>query len=239
VSIRLDKLLSQRGYCSRSGARNFLQHSEVKSGEEIFSDPAKKVAPEQITIDGEAIDPAPGLVLIIHKPCGYICSHADEGELIYELLPERFQCRNPPLSTVGRLDKDTSGLLLITDNGDLLHRLTSPKYHLPRVYSVTLEQPLQGNESQVFGSGTFVLPEEEQPLKPAHFEVSGANSGVLTIHEGRYRQVRRMFGALGNLVTELHRKSFGPIELSNLKPGEWRFLNADELALLNTRPVKL
>jgi 16S rRNA pseudouridine516 synthase len=117
----------------------------------------------------------------------------DPGRIVFDLLPPRFRLRNPPLSTVGRLDRDTSGLLLLTDDGQLLHRIISPKSKLPKVYLATLAQDLRGDEAAVFASGTLLLESETTPLLPAELEVPDARRARLTLHEGRYHQVRRMF----------------------------------------------
>jgi 16S rRNA pseudouridine516 synthase len=167
---------------------------------------------------------------MLHKPVGYTCSRSDAGALVYELLPERFGRRNPILSSVGRLDKDTSGLLLFTDDGQALHRLTSPKTKLDKVYEVTLAEPLRGDEGEVFSAGTLMLDEETKPLLPAELEVISPTACRLTLHEGRYHQVRRMFAAVGNRVETLHRSRFGPLSLEGLAEGDFRFLDSGELA---------
>ena len=115
---------------------------------------------------------------MLHKPVGYTCSTKDTGRLIYDLLPPRFRLRNPVLSTVGRLDRDTSGLLLMTDDGALLHRITSPKAHLPKVYEAALATDLRGDEAAMFASGTLMLESENQPLAPATLEPAGAAPGA-------------------------------------------------------------
>ena len=167
----------------------------------------------------------PGLLLALHKPEGYTCSTKDPGRVVYDLLPPRFRLRNPVLSTVGRLDRDTSGLLLMTDDGALLHRIISPKSKLPKVYEATLAQDLRGDEGEVFGSGTLMLESEATPLAPAGFEALGPRRARVVLHEGRYHQVRRMFAALGNHVDSLHRTQIGGFALGDLAPGQWRALD--------------
>ena len=136
------------------------------------------------------------------------------------------------LSTVGRLDRDTSGLLLLTDDGALLHRIISPKSELSKVYEATLAEPLRGDEASIFASGTLMLESEQKPLLPAELEVLEARRARLTLHEGRYHQVRRMFAALGNHVEALHRVSVGGLALGDLPTGEWRALDdADRVRL--------
>jgi 16S rRNA pseudouridine516 synthase len=168
----------------------------------------------------------------MNKPAGLTCSRADQGNLIYELLPPRFLKRDPALSTVGRLDADTTGLLLLTDDGKLLHRLISPKSDTPKTYEATLARPLEGHEADLFASGTLMLRGEDKPLLPAQLEVTGERAARLTITEGRYHQVRRMFAAAGNHVETLHRAAFGPLTLGDVPEGEWRLLSVEEIASL-------
>ena len=112
---------------------------------------------------------------MLHKPVGYTCSTKDPGRVVYDLLPPRFRERNPVLSTVGRLDRDTSGLLLFTDDGELLHRIIAPKSNLPKVYVATLAEPLRGDEAALFASGTLMLESEKTPLLPVELEVAGCD----------------------------------------------------------------
>jgi 16S rRNA pseudouridine516 synthase len=169
---------------------------------------------------------------MLHKPVGYTCSTKDPGRVVYDLLPSRFRLRSPLLSTVGRLDRDTSGLLLLTDDGVLLHRIVSPKTHLPKVYEATLANDLRGDEAGTFASGTLLLEAETTPLAPAQLDVVGRRIGRLTLTEGRYHQVRRMFAAVGNHVLALHRDRIGGLDLGELPAGQWRVLDDDDRARL-------
>ena len=136
---------------------------------------------------------------------------------------------------MGRLDRDTSGLLLFTDDGALLHRISSPKSKLSKVYAATLANALRGDEVELFASGTLMLESEQTPLLPADLEVVDARHVRLTLHEGRYHQARRMFAAVGNHVEALHRSRIGGLELDGLPAGEWRILGDDARAqLFNT-----
>lgn len=191
-----------------------------------------KVDPNEVTFEGEPLDPGEGLLIMLHKPVGYTCSRSDTGSLVYDLLPERYSRRNPVLSSVGRLDKDTSGLLLFTDDGQLLHRLTSPKMKLAKVYEVTLAEPLGGGEGDIFAAGTLMLEGETKPLLPAELEVLSATQCRVVLHEGRYHQVRRMFAAVGNRVETLHRSRIGPVTLAGLPEGEFRSVTPDERTAL-------
>jgi len=226
---RLDRILSNRGYCTRSQAPGFLRRHELLHAGAALNRADDKIDPANLTIDGEPVDPQLILVML-NKPVGYVCSHRDEGKLVYELLPERWPRRNPPVTTVGRLDKDTSGLLLLTDDGKLVHQLTSPKKHVPRVYLATLDRNLRGDEAATFAAGTLMLEAEEKPLLPARMEVLDARTARLTLHEGRYHQVRRMFAAVGNHVVLLHREKFGSLQVADLVEGRWRHVLPDEVA---------
>lgn len=187
---------------------------------------------EALRIDGEPLDPPAGMILMLNKPAGFTCSHADQGRLVYDLLPARFQKRDPKVSSVGRLDAETTGLLLFTDDGALLHRLISPKSSLEKTYDAQLARPLEGHEAALFASGTLVLRGEDKPCLPAQLEVTGERTARLTLTEGRYHQVRRMFAAAGNHVEALHRSRFGPLTLGDLPDGAWRLLEPAEVAAL-------
>ncbi len=238
VSMRLDRLLANMGY----GSRREIQEM-VKAGKIMLDGEALRVADgripvtsdlsDRMTVAGKRLDPPPPMALILHKPLGVTCSHKETGKLVYELLPARWRAREPLISTVGRLDKETSGLLLLTDDGDLLHRIISPKRHVSKRYEATLARPLHGDEMEVFASGTLLLEGEREPLLPAVLEMLEPTRVRLTITEGRYHQVRRMFVAVGNHVTALHRDRIGGLALPDeLQPGAWRLLGDDEMGMI-------
>ncbi|WP_245754191.1 pseudouridine synthase [Loktanella salsilacus] len=187
--------------------------------------------PTRFVIDGEALDPVAGMVILLNKPLGMTCSHKEEGALVYDILPKRWKLRNPAISTIGRLDKQTSGLLLLTDDGDLLHRIISPKRHIRKTYRVKLARPLCGTEGEIFASGQLMLDSEEKPLAPAELEIVSQTEALLSVTEGRYHQVRRMFAATGNHVAELHRERLGGLSLpEGMTPGQWKLLSEKEIA---------
>jgi 16S rRNA pseudouridine516 synthase len=163
----------------------------------------------------------------MNKPPRTICSHDDAGALIYGLLPQRWQYRNPKVSTVGRLDADTTGAIILTDDGALNHKLTSPRSNIPKVYEAVLAQELNGNEKEIFASGTLILKGEDKPCLPAVLEVIDDTKVRLEIVEGKYHQVKRMFAAVGNKVIKLHRVSFGEFDVKDLEEGEYKFINLD------------
>lgn len=230
--MKLVKHLANLGYGSRKEVQWLFREGRITNaaGEVLYAD--DPLDHDDVRVDGQPLDPPPGLLLVLHKPTGYTCSTRDAGRLVYDLLPPRFRLRQPVLSTVGRLDRDTSGLLLLTDDGQLLHRIISPKAKLPKVYVATLAEDLRGDEAALFASGTLLLEGETAPLLPAELEVLGARSARLTLHEGRYHQARRMFAAVGNHVVALHRERIGGLALDGLAPGEWRRLGDDDRARL-------
>ena len=230
--MKLVKLIANLGYGSRKQVAQLFRAGAITdaAGEVLYADDT--VAHADIRIDGEPLDPPPGLALLLHKPVGVTCSTRDPGRVVYDLLPPRFRLRAPLLSTVGRLDRDTSGLLLLTDDGALLHRIVSPKSKLAKVYDATLAQDLRGDEGALFASGTLLLDTETTPLAPATLEVIDPRHARLTLTEGRYHQVRRMFAAVGNHVEALHRRRIGGLELDGLAPGEWRVLDDADLRRL-------
>lgn len=230
--MKLVKHIANLGYGSRKQVQMMFREGRITDaqGDVLYAD--DKVEHDNIRIDDEVLDPPPGLILMLHKPAGYTCSTKDHGRLIYELLPERFRDRDPVLSSVGRLDRDTSGMLLMTDDGQLLHRIVSPKSKLDKVYEAQLAEDLSGNETAQFASGALLLESDDKPLLPAELEVLGPRAARLTLHEGRYHQVRRMFAAVGNHVQALHRSRIGGLGLGDLPEGQWRQLDAADLAVL-------
>jgi 16S rRNA pseudouridine516 synthase len=225
---RLDQILANLGYCSRREARDFVRAGRVTIAGRPADDVARKVAPADVRVDGEPLDHPDGILLVLHKPLGLVCSHdGREGPSVYDLLPERWRRRNPVVTTVGRLDKDTSGLLLLTDQSELVHRLTSPRHKVPKVYRATTDRELAPDLVARFASGTLVLDGEAEPCAPAQLELPGPREARLTLTEGRYHQVRRMFAAIGATVLTLHRERFGELDLGGLAAGEWRELPLD------------
>jgi 16S rRNA pseudouridine516 synthase len=230
--VKLVKHIANLGYGSRKDVQWLFREGRITNaaGEVLYAD--DPLDHDDVRIDGEPLDPPPGLLLMLHKPVDFTCSTKDRGRVVYDLLPPRYRLRSPALSTVGRLDRDTSGLLLLTDDGQLLHRIIAPKSKLPKVYLATLAEDLRGDEAAVFASGTLMLEGEQTPLLPAELEVLGPRSARLTLHEGRYHQVRRMFAAVGNHVAALHRERVGGLALDDLPVGEWRMLGEGDRAQL-------
>jgi 16S rRNA pseudouridine516 synthase len=228
--MKLVKLLANLGYGSRKEVLRLIRSGAVTdAGGNVLGE--NDVPPhDQILFRGEPLDPPFPLVIMLHKPDGYTCSSEDPGSTIYDLLPPRFAQRNPGLNPIGRLDKDTTGLLLMTDDGKLLHKIIHPKSECHKVYHAELDRPLEGHEGELFAPGTLVLNNENRPLLPAKLEVLGEKEALVTLHEGRYHQVRRMFAAAGNHVLGLKRISIGGLKLpDDLEEGDWRELTPEEL----------
>jgi 16S rRNA pseudouridine516 synthase len=234
--MRIDRLLANMGYGSRREIERLADGGRVVLDDRPVNDVSARIAvtvdlPARMFVDGERLDPPPGLILALHKPLGVTCSHKEAGALVFDLLPPRWRRREPPISTIGRLDKDTSGLLLMTDDGALLHRIIAPKSKVAKRYRVALARPLAGNEAALFGAGGLLLERDDKPLLPAAFEPLSERAGLLTLHEGRYHQVRRMFAATGNHVEALHRDQIGALSLPHdLGPGHWRLLGEADIA---------
>jgi 16S rRNA pseudouridine516 synthase len=225
---RLDQTLASLGYGSRREVRGLLEAGRVTVSGITADDPSRKVDPANVRVDGEPLDHPAELLLLLNKPLGVVCSHDQrEGANVYSLLPPRWRHRNPVVTSVGRLDKETTGLLLLTDNSALVHRLTSPKHKVPKVYRATVDTDLSSELIAVFASGTLLLHGETDPCAPAELKLLSPREAEVTLTEGKYHQVRRMFSAHGATVLSLHRSRFGALELGDLPLGAWRELPLD------------
>jgi 16S rRNA pseudouridine516 synthase len=227
-AMRLDRLLANLGYGSRREMPKLARDERVHLDGAVLRDLEQRVPlttefAARLRVDGAPLDPLPGVVLMLNKPVGVTCSHKENTPLVYDLLPERWRRRDPAISAAGRLDKDTSGLLLLTDDGAFLHKIISPRRHITKRYVATLERPLQGDEAAVFAAGTLLLHGEDKPLLPAVLQPLSPHEAALTLTEGRYHQVRRMFAAVKNHVTALRRVAIGGLTLpDDLAPGALR-----------------
>ncbi len=230
--MKLVKYLANLGYGTRREVAELVDRGLVTRRDGSIVREGDTFDPSDLRVSGTPCDPPPGTVLMLHKPTGFVCSAKEASRLIYELLPSRFLARSPIIAPIGRLDRDTSGLLLLTDDGKLNHRLASPRTHLPKVYVAELASDLSGDEAAIFASGTLMLNGETTPLRPAALEPLGSRRVRVTLSEGRYHQVRRMFAAVGNHVVALHRSSIGGLDLGTLEAGQWRALSLDEVTAL-------
>ncbi|WP_032091923.1 16S rRNA pseudouridine(516) synthase RsuA [Necropsobacter rosorum] len=230
--MRLDKFLAENTGLTRAQATKALRQSAVSLNDKIEKNGAVKISEaDEIRFNGELLPwVASGQYIMLHKPQGYVCTH-DEGN-----YPTVYQFFDYPLAgklhCAGRLDADTTGLVLLTDDGQWSHRITSPKHHCEKTYRVGLADPVESHYRQACEQG-ILLRGEKQPTKPAALTILDDYTVDLTISEGRYHQVKRMFAALGNKVVALHRWRIGGVELDDRLPeGEYRPLSAAEIARL-------
>ncbi len=224
--------MSNLGYGSRKSVAQAVKAGAFKIGDQLVSDPSMQIDPallNEATFDDEKIDPVSPLTILLHKPRGYTCSTDEQGLLVYDLLPPRWKQRDPVLSSAGRLDKDSTGLVLMTDDGQLLHKVISPKIHVEKHYRVTLRDALKGDEDSFFATGEFRLTNDNKPLKPAFWTADDSKTGTMVLQEGRYHQIRRMFASLGNHVETLHRFKLGGLELGDLAEGQYRILEDSDI----------
>ncbi|WP_048697518.1 16S rRNA pseudouridine(516) synthase RsuA [Erwinia piriflorinigrans] len=228
--MRLDKFLSQQLEFSRAIAARELRAKKVTVDGEVVRDGSYKLSADSaVEYDGNALQQQLGpRYFMLNKPVGYVCSTDDpDHPTILYFLEEPSAYR---LHAAGRLDIDTTGLVLMTDDGQWSHRITSPRHHCEKTYLVTLESPVGDDTAQQFADGVQ-LHNEKTLTKPAALEVIEPNLVRLTISEGRYHQVKRMFAAVGNRVVALHRERIGAIRLdAGMQPGEYRPLSDEEIA---------
>ena len=230
---RLDKLLSSTGLWSRKEVKDMVRQGRVLAEGVPVRRPEEKYDPmtDRIQVDGETVDCAPFVYVMMNKPSGLLSATEDKNQkTVLDLLPQHLRRRG--LFPVGRLDKDTTGLLLLTDDGSLAHELLSPKKHVDKVYLARVEGRVDASDTAALGAG-MVLGDGLHCL-PAGLEPLGDGSSCLvTLREGKYHQVKRMLAARGKPVLALKRLSMGPLELDReLEAGEWRMLAAEELEAL-------
>ena len=234
--LRLDKFLSSAASLSRKESAAAVRKGRVSINGAPARDPAAKVDEEKdvILLDGRALLYRRYTWLMLHKPAGYVSSTDDpSGPTVLELLPEDLR---QGLFPCGRLDKNTTGLMLLTSDGALSHLLLSPKRHVPKTYAFTCEKPVTKEDLEELQKGVVI---DGQVTLPCDIELDDPLSGRITLHEGRYHQIKLMFQNRCNKVLSLHRLSFGPLALDpGLLPGDFRPLTDNELALLTGAVTK-
>lgn len=226
--MRLDKFLSQNSDSSRSLIQQAIKAGKVSVNDVIAKKGDQKLLGDEIvTLDGKQVEAFQTRYLMLHKPVGYVCANSDSD---YPVVVDLIRLpRWQELQIVGRLDIDTTGLVLLTDDGQWNHRITSPRHECDKVYRVTTADPISTETAELFAAGVQ-LHSEKSLTRPAQLELISSHEARLKIHEGKYHQVKRMFAAAGNLVVALHRESIGSIQLDPaLAPGEYRALTADEI----------
>jgi 16S rRNA pseudouridine516 synthase len=223
-----------------------VQQGLVAVGGELVTDPFQDFAPEglQFTVEGQPWSYHAKAYVLLHKPAGYECSQKPSAwPSIYTLLPAPLRQRpnkglTPGVQAIGRLDQDTTGMLLLTDDGAFIHRMSSPKKHVPKVYEVGTADPVDDRQVAKLLAGV-VLDDDPKPVRAADCVQTGPHALSLTLTEGKYHQVKRMLAAVGNRVVALHRSRIGRLALPpELKPGEWCWLDADQTAAAS-EPVKI
>ena len=228
--MRLDKFLCDCSDLTRSQAGKLIRQGEVLVDGVLVKQPAFHINEQhQIEFDGVTLTlNQQNRYFMLHKPEGYVCSNEDpDHATVFHLLDEPAMGK---LHVVGRLDLDTTGLVLITDDGKWSHRITSPRHECAKTYHVWLADPVSEEAISLFEDGVY-LRNETDKTRPAQLEILGECEARLTIHEGKYHQVKRMFAAIGNKVIGLHRERIGALCLDDeLAPGEYRELTAEEVA---------
>jgi len=228
---RLDKFLCDSGAGTRSQVKAILKAGRVAVDGKVEKDNSRKIDPkiQTVTMDGEVLGGYRRIVLMMNKPAGFVTATEDKQErTVMELLPEEY--RHLDLKPVGRLDKATEGLLLFTNDGDLLHRLISPKKEVPKVYYAQHEGMAAQEDVAAFAAGLTLRDGLE--CLPAKLEPLGPGESLVTVCEGKYHQVRRMLASRGMPVTYLERQQEGPLTLGTLPRGQVRQLTEDEIKAL-------
>ena len=235
--LRLDRWLVTLGVGSRSEVQKLVRKGAVRVNGAPVSDPGKQVdeTTAQLTVMGQPLDGRLTRHVMLHKPAGLLTAARDKKQpTVMDLLPEVYASIG--CMPVGRLDKDTTGLLLLTTDGELNHRLLAPGRHVDKTYRAQVDGELDERHVAAFAAGMHVPEDGKEPAfdaQPAHMELAAPDTGVLTIHEGKFHQVKRMFRVVGREVIQLHRLSFGSLQLdADLPEGAWRELTEEEIAAL-------
>jgi 16S rRNA pseudouridine516 synthase len=228
--VRLSQVLFSQGFGARRECEGLILGGHVLIGGTLCDDPFLEVQPEglSLTVRGELWPYHAKALVLMNKPAGYECSQKPKHHpSVMTLLPPPLRVRG--LQPVGRLDEDTTGMLLFTDDGALIHRLTSPKKHVPKVYEIQTLEPVTDEQIESLRRGV-VLHDDPLPVRAAHCEATGPRALRMTLLEGKYHQVKRMVAATGNTVHCLHRSRYGELELPvELQPGQWRWLPGPEV----------
>lgn len=241
--MELQEILYSQGFGPRRVCLGLVQQGLVAARDVVVMDPYEDFATEGLafSVEGKPWVFHAKAYVMLHKPAGYECSQKPSAwPSIYTLLPAPLRQRpvkggTPGVQAIGRLDQDTTGLLLLSDDGVFIHRMGSPKHHVPKVYEVTTADPIDDRQVQRLLAGV-VLDDHPKPVRAAACEQAGAHTLRLTLTEGKYHQVKRMLAAVGNRVSALHRSSIGGLALpTDLPPGGWRWLTAEEVRAAQQR----
>ena len=239
--MEIADLLFSQGFGARRTCDGLVQQGLVTIAGAVVDDPRAKVEPEglRFTVQGKDWVYHAKAYLMLHKPAGYECSQRPSAwPSIYTLLPAPLRQRpnkggTPGVQAIGRLDQDTTGLLLLTDDGAFIHRMSSPRHHVPKVYEVQCADPVTPQQVQRLLAGV-VLDDDPKPVRAAACRATGENALQLTLTEGKYHQVKRMIAAVGNRVVGLHRSRMGSLELpADLPPGAWQWLTREQVSAIS------
>jgi 16S rRNA pseudouridine516 synthase len=233
--MRLAQILFSQGFGTRRECAGLIYSEQVQVDGRVVDDPQADFPTEGLSfsVRGEPWRFFDKALVLLHKPAGYECSMKPKHHpSVLSLLPAALRTRG--VQPVGRLDEDTTGFLLLTDDGTLLHKLTSPKHHVPKVYEVALKHPVDATQVQRLLDGV-VLDDDPAPVRAAACEATGERSLRLTLTEGKYHQVKRMCAAVSNRVEGLHRSAMGTLTLDDLAPGKWRWVEAAEREALGLK----
>ncbi|NRF67965.1 16S rRNA pseudouridine(516) synthase [Aquincola sp. S2] len=227
---RLDDILFSQGFGTRRIVAGLIDAGLVRVGGKVVSDPGERFPTEglQFEVESQPWTYHAKALVLLHKPAGYECSQKPSAwPSVLLLLPAPLRQRG--VQPIGRLDQDTTGLLLLTDDGALIHRLTSPKKQVPKVYEISTDRPVEPKQVAQLLAGV-VLDDDPRPVLAEGCEITGERALRLTLVQGKYHQVKRMVAAVGNHVVGLHRSRFGALELpADLAPGRWQWLDGPQV----------
>lgn len=241
--MQLQDILYSQGFGPRRLCMGLVQNGLVAVDGQVVADPSAEFEPQglRFTVEGKPWEYHAKAYLVLHKPAGYECSQKPSAwPSIYTLLPAPLRQRpvkggQPGVQAIGRLDQDTTGLLLLSDDGAFIHRMSSPRHHVRKVYEVGTADPVDAKQVARLLEGV-VLDDDPRPVRAAACEATGANALRLTLTEGKYHQVKRMLAAVGNRVVTLHRSRIGALEVPpELAPGQWQWLSPAQLAAASGR----
>lgn len=241
--MEIQDILYSQGFGARRTCTGLVEHGLVTVAGQACDDPFADFEPEglEFTVEGKDWTYHSKAYLMLHKPAGYECSQKPSAwPSIYTLLPAPLRQRpnkgaQPGVQAIGRLDQDTTGMLLLSDDGAFIHKMSSPKHHVPKVYEIQTADPVYEKQIQRLLEGV-VLDDDPRPVRSEACEQTSDRTLRMTLVQGKYHQVKRMLAAVGNRVVSLHRSRIGKLELpADLRPGEWRWLTADELAAVSDR----
>lgn len=241
--MQLEDILYSQGFGARRTCLGLVQQGLVTVNGALVTDPHEDFAPDGLdfTVEGRPWTFHAKAYVMLHKPAGYECSQKPSAwPSIYTLLPGPLRQRpvkggQPGVQAIGRLDQDTTGLLLLSDDGAFIHKMSSPKHHVPKVYQVETADPVDAGQVRRLLEGV-VLNDDPKPVRAAACEQTGPRSLALTLTEGKYHQVKRMVAAVGNAVAGLHRSRIGNLELPHgLAPGHWQWLTPEQLRAASHR----